>query len=106
MQPCERIARVGPFRIAAAESAVDFPRRVHQKRGPGQIVIEFKQIQIGAGDADQTNADELVREIVDFFQTDNLQVKLLAVPSRIAAKNHHHGLAGLESLSAGPPGNR
>jgi hypothetical protein len=49
-QTGDRVARVGPLGVAAAESAVDLARVVHQERGPGQVEIEFKKVEIDASD--------------------------------------------------------
>ncbi len=99
-QPFQAVARVGSLWVAAAESAVDFPVGVQEKCRPGHVVIELEQAQVSAGDANQAHADELVGEVLDLFQTDNLPVKLVAIPSRIAAEDHHHRLARLLRLHA------
>jgi hypothetical protein len=44
-------------------------------------------------DAQETHTHEFLGQIFDFFQTDNLPVKLMAIASRIAAKDDQKRLA-------------
>ncbi|MSQ97159.1 MAG: hypothetical protein EXR98_21760 [Gemmataceae bacterium] len=91
----QRVARVRPHGIAAAESAVDFALGIQEKRRPGQVPVELEEVEIDPLDAQEADADELTGEIVDLLQTDNLPVKRVAIPSGVAAKHKHERLAGL-----------
>ena len=71
-----------------------------QERRPGQVHVEFEQIQIDAGDAQETDADELFGSVLDLVQTNNLLVEAVAIPSGIAAEHDEQGLAG--ALRLGP----
>ncbi len=94
-QPEQRIPRIGALGVSATETAVNQAVGVQEKRGPRQIVVEVEDIEVGAGDAHQTNPHESVGHLGDFFQTNNLLVPLIAIPSGITAKHEKNRLARL-----------
>ena len=54
-----------------------------------QIEVEVEQVDVGVVDGRLPHTDELVGQILDPFQTNNLLVKFIALPSRDAAKHQH-----------------
>ena len=68
---------------------------VHEEHRKRQIVVELEQRQVHAVGFDQSNTDELIHEVTDpRVATNNLLVKLAAVPSRDASENDHQRLVG------------
>jgi hypothetical protein len=103
MQPGQRHASFGAFRVSAAETTVNPFVRVKEKDHERQVVVKREQVQVGLVDARQTNPNESVREVFDAIQTNNLFVKALAVRSGDAAEDEHDRLAGLAGAVLGLP---
>src|SRR5262249_3230384 len=94
----QRLTAVRPLGVAATVPCIDLPFRTQEKDDEGQVIIEFKEIQVVVLDPRQPDADKLVSEVADLFETENLPVKLLASYSGDAAEHHHEWLAGLPGL--------
>jgi hypothetical protein len=99
---------VGAKRVSPAIPGVYFPFGVQEKDHQRQVVVEFEQVQVDAVEAGQPDANELVGEVFDAFETDYLPVKLPASNSRIAPQDHHERLGvfsrlGLAFLEAENP---
>ena len=84
--------------ITPTVASVDFLFCIQEEDHECEVVVEIKQIEVHIVDAGQPNSNELIGDIFDLFQTDNLPVKLSAVNSRDATKNHHKGLSALLGL--------
>src|SRR5437870_6645495 len=72
------LASVRTGRVATAVAAVNLFLRIEEKNHEGQVIVEFKQIQVHIVDASQAHAYELVGNVVEVLQTDNLPVKFMA----------------------------
>ena len=77
-------------RVTAAVTTVDLFIGIQKEHHHGQVKVERKQFKIDAINVGQADAYELVGDVLNSFQTNNLLVKLEAVPSRDAAKDDHH----------------
>jgi hypothetical protein len=55
-------------------------------------------VEVGTVDLRETDADKLVGDVFELFQTDNLPVIFTAVNSRHAAEDDHERFAGLGGL--------
>jgi hypothetical protein len=77
---------------------VYFPLGAQKKNHQRQVVIELELVEVDAVEAREPDADELVGEVSDAFETDNLPVKLAARDSGIAPQDHHERLAVLPRL--------
>jgi len=84
--------RIG--RSSAAVSSINLAVGIHEEGRPSEIVIEFKVIEIDAGNANETHAYEFLCHIAEAFETNNLLVEFMTIRSGLAPENHHHGLAG------------
>ena len=58
-------------------------------------MIEVENVQVDARDLHEAHPDESVGEVSDFFQTNNLLVPLMTVPSGIATKHEEERFARL-----------
>jgi hypothetical protein len=79
---------------------------MHEEHGPGQVPVELIELEVELLDAQQADADEVIRNVGYLVKTNNLLVELIAVASRVAAEHDHHRLAGLprERLRRGQVG--
>jgi hypothetical protein len=101
-QTRQRVPCVGTLGITAAVAPVNETVGVHEKRGPGQIMIKIENVQVESGDLQKPYPHERVRHSGDLVQTNNLLVPLMAIPSGIAAEDEKDWLAGLSSDRFGP----
>jgi hypothetical protein len=83
------LARIGIGAITPAVATIDLFVGVHEEHHHGQIEIEVEQIDISVIDRWGSHANERVSQISNAFQTNNLLVKFIAVPSRDAAEDDH-----------------
>ena len=88
-QPGQRQPRFGVPGVATSITAVNMLIGIQEEHHHGHIVIEFKQIQIDAGNLGPPDEDEPICEVLYLFKTNNLLVKLETITSRDAAKDNH-----------------
>jgi hypothetical protein len=88
-QPGQRQPRFGVPGVATSITAVNMLIGIQEEHHHGHVVIEFKQIQIDAGNFGPPDADELICEVLYLFKTNNLLVKFKTITSRDAAKDNH-----------------
>jgi hypothetical protein len=84
--------------VSSAVPGEYLPLGAQKKDHQRQVQIKLEQVEVDAVEARQPDANELVGEILDAFETDNLPVKLAAGDSRVAPQDHHEGLASLVRL--------
>jgi hypothetical protein len=90
----QRLPIVGIVSVSAAVAGINALVGVQEEHHEGQVVVEFKQVQVHRIDACQPNPNELVGDFFDALQTDNLPVKIMTRRSRHTAQDHHERLAG------------
>jgi hypothetical protein len=93
-EPGQGLAPVGVLGIAAAVAGVDLPLGAQEEGHEGQVVVELEEVQVEAVDARQADADELLSDTPEAFQTDNLPVKVVAGRSGDATQEDHNWSAG------------
>jgi hypothetical protein len=81
------------LRIPTAIASIHLFLGIQEEHHEGQVVVEFKEVQIQIVDPRQPDPHELVRDVLEVLQTDNLPVKFMASRSRHAANDNHEGLA-------------
>jgi hypothetical protein len=84
--------------VSAAVTGVYFPLGTQEKDHQCQVVIKLEQVEVDAVEARQPDANELIGEVLDAFETDNLPVKLATGDSRVAPQDDHERLAALAPL--------
>ena len=98
----QRQIAVGRRSVSTAEAAIDFLMAVHEERGPSQIVIEIKYVQVHAAHVRNAEQDELLGEGSNFFvETNNLLVKPLAVGSPLSPEHDEQRLILAQGLGPG-----
>jgi hypothetical protein len=79
--------------VAAAVAAINLLRGAEKKAHPRQIVVKLEERKIDVAHPRDANQDEFARGITQrTFQTSNLPVKLIAVRSVLAPKDHEKRL--------------
>jgi hypothetical protein len=88
--------------VPPAVAAEDRLVRGQEEPVPGTVVIELEQVEVGPGDADEADPDELIGDLIEGFgETDNLPVEFGKVPSGLAAECDEQRLAGPLGLGLG-----
>jgi hypothetical protein len=100
-KPGQRLPLIRPLLAATAVPRVDSFVGAKKEDHECQVEIEIKYPEIRLLNPCQANANELVSNVFDFFQTDNLPVKFFAVPSGNASKNNHDRFVCSASQSFG-----
>jgi hypothetical protein len=85
----QRLPPVGAGAVPAAVAGVDFPLRAQEEDHERQVVIEVEEVQVEVINARQPDADELLGDALEAFQTDNLPVEFAAGQSRLTAQDNH-----------------
>lgn len=97
-QALKGLAVIGIFGITAPITGIDPFVRIQEKDHESQVVIELEQVQVRLLNAGEANLDKPFRLFANFFETDNLPVKFVAIRSGHATEDQHHGFAQFAGL--------
>ena len=88
-QSGQGLPRTGVVRIAASVSTVDLLIGTEEEDHHCQIKIKLEQVQVDPFNPRQADSYKLFGDVSDFFQTNNLLVKLCAGRSRHTSQDDH-----------------